>query len=317
MSATAINDTTIRIKYNKALATNVIPNSMDFSINSTISHPITRVVYDLANPNSILIYAQNTIFYNEVLTLNYSGLSLHSTDADIVPAVTNMFVLNKIPPRYMIPGKIESENYSAMSGIQTENCTDTGGGLDVGYTNAGDYLKYYVFVQTAGNYNLTMRIAGYGGKISLYYDDAINTALIGSVTFTSTGGWQNWQNFSLSVPLTAGSHTLKVYVDQEGFNFNYMNVALNPSALPSTFADAGFILYPNPANDEFTLVYKCKDNSARMDIFNLQGIVVFSDKFAASANITKKYNLCNFQKGVYLVKIIDGDKSMIQKLVVK
>ena len=317
MSATAINDTTIRITYNKALATNVIPNSMDFSINSTISHPITKVVYDLMNQNSILIYSKNTIFYNEVLTVNYSGINLHSTDADIVPVATNLFVLNKIPPRYLIPGKIESENYSVMSGIQTETCTDTGGGLDVGYTNAGDYLKYNIFVQTAGNYYLTMRIAGYGGKISLYYADATNTALIGSVTFTSTGGWQNWQDFNLSVPLTAGSHTLKVYVDVEGFNFNYMNFALNTSALPSTITDNGFFLYPNPVNDRFTLVYTCMSNSARMDVLDMEGRIMLSDIFANNTNVSKTYNLNSLQKGIYLVKISDDDRVMIQKLVVK
>ena len=217
----------------------------------------------------------------------------------------------------MIPGKIESENYSVMSGIQTETCTDTGGGLDVGYTNAGDYLKYTIFVQTAGNYNLTMRIAGYGGKISLYYDDASNTALIGSVTFTSTGGWQNWQDFNLSVPLTAGSHTLKVYVDLEGFNFNYMNFALNTSALPSTITDKGFFLYPNPVNDRFTLVYTCMSNSVRMDILDLEGRNMLSDIITNYTNVSKSYNLNSLQKGIYLIKITDGESVMIQKLVMK
>ena len=317
MSATAINDTIIRITYNKALATNVIPNSMDFSINSTISHPITKVVYDLMNQNSILIYSKNTIFYNEVLTVNYSGVNLHSTDADIVPAATNMFVLNKIPPRYLIPGKIESENYTLMYGVQTETCTDTGGGLDVGYTNVGDYLKYSVFVQTAGNYDLTMRIAGYGGRVSFYYDDASNTNLIGSVTFTSTGGWQNWQDVKFTSPLTVGAHSLKVYVDVEGFNLNYMNFTLNPSAVASTMNDVGFILYPNPVKDEITVQYKCSNNSAQLNILNLEGMIVHSERISSTSNITNTYNLNKLQKGVYLVKITDGDTFMIQKLIIK
>ena len=162
-----------------------------------------------------------------------------------------------------------------------------------------------------------MRIAGYGGKISLYYDDAINTALIGSVTFTSTGGWQNWQDFNFSAPLTAGIHTLKVYVDVEGFNFNYMNFALNTSALPSTITDKGFFLYPNPVNDRFTLVYTCMSNSFRMDILDLEGRIMLSDIITNYTNVSKSYNLNSLQKGIYLVKILDGDSVMIQKLVVK
>ena len=317
MSATAVNDTTIRISYNKALETTVLPTVSDFKINSTISHPISKVSYDPSDANSLLIYSQNIIFYNEPLTVNYSGSNLHSTDANLVPIQANIFVLNKITPRYMIPGKIESENYSVMSGIQTETCTDTGGGIDIGYTNAGDYLKYPVFVKTVSNYNLNFRIAGYGGKVSLYYDDANNTALIGTVTFTSTGGWQTWQDFKLSVPLSVGPHILKVYVDVEGFNMNYLNFDLQPSALSSNIADAGFILYPNPAKDGFTIKYTCTSNSTQMDIFNLEGRIVLSEQFSSKAKIVKTYSANRLQKGVYLVKIIDGTKLMTQKLVVK
>ena len=316
MSAIAVNDTTIRLTYNKPLATSVLATVSDFRINSGISHPVSKVSFDMSDANSLLIYSQNSVLYDETLTLNYSGSSLHSTDADLVPVFTTMFVLNKIMPRYKLPGKIESENYSLMYGIQTEACTDTGGGLDVGYTTAGDYMKYSVFVQTSGNYNLTFRMAGNGGKASLYYDDASNTALIGSLTFKATGGWQNWQDFILSVPLSAGAHDLKVSVDLEGFNLNYMNFAVNPSAIPSTIADAAFMLYPNPAHNEFTLDYKCQSNVVRMDIINLEGIVVFSDVLSFYANISNTYKLKNLQRGVYLVKISDGDKLIIRKLMV-
>ena len=317
MSATAVNDTTIRLTFNKSLDTSVVPTVSDFNFNSTTIHPISKVVYDPANVNSVLIYSQKTIFYNETLTMDYSGSNLLSVDADRVPVFTAMFVLNKITPRYMIAGKIESENYSVMSGIQTETCTDTGGGLDIGYTSAGDYMKYLVYVQNAGNYNVTFRMAGNGGKASLYYDDPTNTALIGSVTFSATGGWQNWQDFNLSAPLTSGPHTLKVTVDMEGFNLNFMNFVLNPSALQSQSADTGFELYPNPVNDWFTLVYNCENKSVRIDIFNLQGSIVLSDNFTDMVHITKKYRVNNFQKGVYMVRITDGSNLITRKLVIK
>jgi len=216
----------------------------------------------------------------------------------------------------MIPGKIESENYSLMSGIQTETTTDTGGGLDVGYTNAGDYLIYPVFVQTTGNYDMTYRMAGNGGKASLYYNDPTNTAFIGSVTFPATGDWQNWQDIKLPVALTAGAHTLKVTVDVEGFNLNYMNFALNASGLHSQFADAGFGLYPNPANNAFTLDYTSENKSGRMDILNLQGSIVLTDYFTDRVHVSHKYMVDNLPRGIYLVRISDGDKIMTRKLII-
>ena len=317
MSATAVNDTTIRVTFNKSLNTSVVPAVSDFNINPATTHPISRVVYDPENTNSVLISSQNTIFYTEKLTVDYSGSTLLSVDAERVPVFTALLVLNKITPRYMIPGKIESENYSVMSGIQTEACTDTGGGLDIGYTNAGDYMKYLVFVQAAGNYDINFRMAGNGGKASLYYDDATNTAFIGSVTFTATGGWQTWKDFKFPVILTPGAHTLKVTVDNEGFNLNYMNFVSAPTALFSQVADAAFDLYPNPVNNEFTLIYNSEQNAVRMDILNLKGNVVFTDNFKDAKHIAKNYTVSSFLKGMYMVRITDGDKITTRKLVIK
>jgi endoglucanase len=314
MSATAVDDTTIRLTYNKALSTGVTPNVTDFKLNSTNSHQISRVAYDSADGNSILIYFQNTLFYSETFTLDYSGMNLMSADAQKIPVFTSMFVLNKIPPRYVIAGKIESENYTDMSGIQTEATTDTGGGMDIGYTNAGDYLKYLVFVQSAGNYDLTFRMAGNGGKASLYYDDATNTALIGSVIFTATGGWQVWKDFKVTVPLMAGAHKLKMTVDVEGFNLNYMNFVMNPSAVNAPLAEAGFDLYPNPARDEFTVIYNCISSSVRMDVFNINGSNVLNDTFARKSQGSNTYKVSNLQRGIYIVKITDGVKIVAGKL---
>ena len=103
----------------------------------------------------------------------------------------------------------------------------------------------------------------------------------------------------------------------EGFNLNYMNFVLNPSAVQTQSADAGFSLYPNPVQDEFTLVYNAESNSAKMEIFTLQGTVVLSDVFTTNAHISTKYNVSTLQKGIYIVKVTDGGKLMTRKLVVK
>ncbi|MBN1410059.1 MAG: carbohydrate-binding protein, partial [Spirochaetales bacterium] len=63
-----------------------------------------------------------------------------------------------VPGYAPVPGKIEAESYSAMSGIQTENTTDSGGGLNVGWIDAGDWMEYNVTV-TAGTYYVQYRVA--------------------------------------------------------------------------------------------------------------------------------------------------------------
>jgi hypothetical protein len=69
---------------------------------------------------------------------------------------------------HTVSGTIEAEQFSAMYGIQTETSTDsgggTGGGINIGYTDVGDWLEYSIDVQTAGTYTIEYRIASWGGS---------------------------------------------------------------------------------------------------------------------------------------------------------
>ncbi|PTT78757.1 endoglucanase, partial [Pelomonas sp. HMWF004] len=50
---------------------------------------------------------------------------------------------------------IQGENFDAQYGVQTEATTDSGGGLNVGYLDAGDWLSYpSVNIPTAGSYTV-------------------------------------------------------------------------------------------------------------------------------------------------------------------
>jgi hypothetical protein len=123
----------------------------------------------------------------------------------------------------LLPAKIEAENYSAMSGITTETTTDVGGGLNVGYTDAGDYMDYLVTVPSTGTYTIDFRVASdvTTGKIELR--NAAGTALA-SVSQTVIGGWQGWSTKTVTANLTAGTQTLKLYYAGSGLNINWFEV---------------------------------------------------------------------------------------------
>ncbi len=147
-----------------------------------------------------------------------------------------------------IPGKIEAESYNAMSGIQTETTTDAGGGLDVGYTDPGDYMNYTVNVAAAGTYTVDLRLASTltGTQIQIISGSTVLT----TVTVPNTGGWQNWQTVtSGSFSLAAGSQTLQIYVSIGGWNLNWMqfnqaggnnNLALNKPVTASSVQPGGY-----------------------------------------------------------------------------
>jgi hypothetical protein len=119
-----------------------------------------------------------------------------------------------------IPGKIEAEAYTSMSGIQTQTTTDVGGGENVGWVNAGDWLDYDVNVASAGQYDVTFRLASLsnGAKFDLKDGSTVLT----SVNESATGGWQNWTSVTKTVTLNAGSNTLRIMATGDGWNINWM-----------------------------------------------------------------------------------------------
>ena len=51
-----------------------------------------------------------------------------------------------------------------MSGVQTEGTSDTGGGLNVGFLDPGDWFEYTINVQTSGTYAVQYRVASQTGS---------------------------------------------------------------------------------------------------------------------------------------------------------
>ena len=145
-----------------------------------------------------------------------------------------------------IPGKIEAENYDlggqglafydndatnsggqyrTTEGVDVESTGDTGGGFNIGYTNAGEWMEYTVNVTTAAAYTLQVRVASPGTGNTLHVElEGVNIS--GSLTVPNTGGWQIYQTVSVITPsLSSGQHILRIYEETGGFNINYLNFA--------------------------------------------------------------------------------------------
>lgn len=121
-------------------------------------------------------------------------------------------------PFFSTESRIEAENYCAMLGVQTETTSDTNGGLNVGWLDAGDWMDYRVNIPTTDNYTVTYRVAanGDGGQLEMRMD----MQTLSSTPFTNTGGWQSWTNVSDIVTLPAGEHVIRLYVSSTPFNLN-------------------------------------------------------------------------------------------------
>lgn len=148
-----------------------------------------------------------------------------------------------------IPGRVQCESYmtggqnvayyDTTAGNQTgqyrnddvdiEACTDAGGGYNVGYVAAGEWLNYRVNVTAAGNYRIDTRVASQGTGGTFHIEiDGVNVT--GTLTVPDTTGWQTWQNVTVNNVNIAstGLKTVKLVMDANGAtggigNFNYID----------------------------------------------------------------------------------------------
>lgn len=119
---------------------------------------------------------------------------------------------------------IQAETYSSAKGVQTQATGDTGGGDNVGWIDANDWMAYNnITIPATGSYKIEYRIAGYGGSIST----SINN---GATTFTTlnlpnTGAWQNWTTVSQTVTLPAGTYNFVIAAPVGRFNINWFKIS--------------------------------------------------------------------------------------------
>ncbi|HYC85156.1 MAG TPA: carbohydrate-binding protein [Chryseosolibacter sp.] len=176
---------------------------------------------------------------------------------------------------------VQAENWTFMSGVQTETTQDpTGGGLNVGWIDAGDWMAYNVTIPSTGTYRVIYRVASPNSGRTLRLEKDAGSTQLGSVTVPNTGSWQSWTNVAHNVTLTAGTYSIGIATATGGFNINYFTITNNLSARLSTNEHAEHenpvsveehvvMLFPNPVRDQ--LFIRDFENVKAIRIYNIQG----------------------------------------------
>jgi len=162
-----------------------------------------------------------------------------------------------------IPGTIQVENYDLGGqglayndndainnggqyrlgeGVDLENCTDVGGGYDMGWTNAGEWEQYTVNVTSPGTYTLSARVATGAGWAGKKFHLLLGATNIGTIVVPNTGGWETFQTVNITTPaLAAGQQILRLACDSGDFNVNYLTftAAAAPPAITSALTATG------------------------------------------------------------------------------
>jgi len=150
-----------------------------------------------------------------------------------------------------LPGTIQAENFDEggagvayldnttansggqyrSTGVDIETSSDSGGGYNIAWAFAGEWLNYSSTVATAGSYDVDVRVAS-GGAGGTFHIEVNGVDKTGPLAVPNTGGWQTWATIRKpSVALSAGPQVFRLVMDTNGSttavgNFNWIRVSV-------------------------------------------------------------------------------------------
>ena len=253
-NAPVANNDSVSTTKNTNVSKNVISNDSDADGDS-----ISITTYSQAGNGSVsqngnsLVYTPNTGYTGtDSFTYAITDGTTTSNNATVTVSVTDDGGGTTPTDRLSIPGTVQAEAFIRESGTKTEDTGDSGGGLNVGYIQNGDYLDFAVNVAEASTYTVEARVASDSNGGTLTY--LLNgTNSIGSINVSNTGGWQTYQTVSTTVDLAAGNQTIRTNFTGSGylFNVNYFKFIKNgggttpnpdPTPAPSNSVTCEFVL---------------------------------------------------------------------------
>jgi beta-glucosidase len=120
---------------------------------------------------------------------------------------------------------IQAESFNGQSGVQLEDCADTGCGQSAGYISPGDFLHFDdVDFGATSPRTVTTRVASGASSGNIEYRlDSVTGPVVATAGITSTGGWASWRDVTAAVTGAIGKHRLYVVFTGPGGDFVNVN----------------------------------------------------------------------------------------------
>ncbi|MEQ9304649.1 MAG: carbohydrate-binding protein, partial [Marinoscillum sp.] len=190
-----------------------------------------------------------------------------------------------------------------------------------GYLQDGDWVMYSnIDLTCAASFDVRASSPTNGGNVEVRLGSSTGT-LIGTVSVSSTGSWNNWSTFSASINSTSGQQDVYlVFTGGSGylFNLDWLEFSTSSSSrIASGFetaetleGESGISVYPNPVADRLTVLTPSSDFD-QFEIYALNGQVVQQGSIARDIE-ELSIDFTALEKGVYILKLkgIHSDKQV-------
>lgn len=322
-AATTDDGSAIEVTFNKAMADPSADLTRFTVVVNDAASPIQSLNLKGNDSTTIVLTLVQAVEPGDMVELSYQAGGIHSADGGMLESSTDFEVYNLLNSSTLIaviPGRIEAENYSRMQGVQTENTTDSGGGLNVGWIDTNDWMQYDVNVKQEGTYQLALRIASLSqsGQITL---SSSLSGVLARVDLPITGGWQSWQTVTTQVQLQKGQQTLNLIATRGGFNINWFEFVWPTAVRELLDAIFSFQLhqnYPNPFNHETMIYYEIADRcQVELTVFDILGnkIKTLVQREQHPGHYAIPFSGGSLGSGLYFYRLKAGAVSYSRKMV--
>jgi uncharacterized protein YdeI (BOF family) len=248
---------------------------------------------------SLTLTASNTCLVNNPLgTGNWNDIA---TSVRVRPASSSSFSVT-----------LQAEAASVNNGMTAEPTTDTGGGQNMGFVDAGDYLVWNgISFPTTGTYTIEYRVASGASGGTISSDLNAGAIQLGNSTIPATGGWQTWTTVAKTVTLNAGTYNVGIYAQTGGWNLNWVRITKAAAARTTLATTAqetpeALQLYPNPVVDKLYLSSAVALAGSQYRILDISGRTISSG--AVESNTVPVTIL---PAGIYTLLVVTKDEQQI------
>ena len=239
----------------------------------------------------------------------------HSESGSQYYKLTQLLIGNERDPF----ARIEAEDYDEADGTNTESCSDTDGGVNVGYIKDSNWLKFSnINLSEVHSVNMRLASKNSGGTIDVHIDSPTGE-IIATVDMPNTGNWQSWKTVSAELQNVIGFYDVYLVFNSSSSdvgNINWLQfssaVIEDPASIESAeITSDNFILYPNPVDDVLNIL---DNEGAQLRVINQAGKVVLQSEIRSNHHIESIKGLA---PGVYVVQLLKDEKVRSYRVVCK
>lgn len=271
----------------------------------------------------MIIELEHPVLQTDIISVSYTGNDITSVTDKILEQFEDLQIRNTLPRRFVLPATIQAEDWDYQEGLVLEETTDTGGGYNFGYTDAGDFADYRIAIDEAGAFSLSVRVASTNSNgmirfilIDDFYEEQ-DDLVIAELNIPNTGGWQSWSSISQTVDLPQGFYKLRLYIVSPEFNVNWFKLEVSSDIEDkSEINQAVPIIYPNPVTgDELFINFDhLSDINYHAEIYSISGKLLYSEKISGS-NSPVKINIAHIPEGLAILRLLSNGQIYTYKII--